>query len=212
MNSGFINHTVDGNKFVIYVPREIKSPAPAILFLHGRGESGTDGTKQTAIGLPHAIRTKAEEWPFIVICPQKPDFESLWPAHIKRINQSLEFAEQNHKIDPHRRYITGLSQGGHGTFQLAASLAWQFAAAAPVCGWITDPEAAKRIRQIPLWAFHGDADPVVKVEQSRTAVAAILAEGGNAKLTEFKGVTHNSWDDAYQKSGLAEWLLSHSLD
>lgn len=212
MPTGFINHTVDGNDFVIYTPRVFKTPAPAILFLHGRGESGTDGIKQTAIGLGHAIRMSAADWPFIVVAPQKPDFDSLWPAHIQRINQTLEFADANHQIDPHRRYITGLSQGGNGTFELATSLTWQFAAAAPVCGWIEDLSTANKLKDIPLWAFHGDADTAVNIEDSRQAVAAITAAGGKAKLTEYPGVGHNSWDNAYQKESLGNWFLSHSLD
>ncbi|ARU41282.1 hypothetical protein CCB80_09095 [Armatimonadetes bacterium Uphvl-Ar1] len=149
---------------------------------------------------------------FIVIAPQKPDFDSLWPAHIECINQTLEFADSNHKIDPHRRYITGLSQGGNGTFDLATSLTWQFAAAAPVCGWMEDLSTAAKLKDIPLWAFHGDADQAVKIEDSRQAVAAINAAGGKAKLTEYPGVGHNSWDNAYQNESLGAWFLTHSLD
>ena len=211
--TGFINHSVDGNDFVIYTPRvELAIPAPAILFLHGMGESGKDGIKQTAIGLCNAIRMNAADWPFIVVAPQKPESQPLWPKYIERINQTLEFADANHKIDPHRRYITGLSQGGNGTFELATSLIWQFAAAAPVCGWIDDPQAAAKLKDIPLWAFHGDADQAVPIAKGRAAVEAINAAGGNAKMTEYPGVGHNSWDNAYQKESLGTWFLKHNLD
>jgi predicted peptidase len=211
-NSGFINHSIGENHFVIYTPRDLKSPAPAILFLHGRGESGTDGIKQTAIGLCHAIRMNAAAWPFLVIAPQKPTPDQLWPEFTKRINQALQYAEGCYKIDPHRRYITGLSQGGNGTLELAAALDWQFAAAAPVCGWFTHPESAAKLKNIPVWAFHGLADTVIKPEESQRAVELIAAAGGSAKLTEYPGVAHNSWDKAYQDLDLPAWLLSHSLD
>ncbi|MBL8067078.1 MAG: dienelactone hydrolase family protein [Armatimonadetes bacterium] len=213
MASGFLDFAVGGNEFVIYVPRKpVAAPAPAILFLHGRGESGTDGIKQTAIGLGNAIRMAAADWPFLVVMPQKPDFDLLWPNYTDRIDECLRFAESRFKIDPHRRYITGLSQGGNGTFELAGSLAWQFAAAAPVCGWIDSEGAAAKIAHIPVWVFHGDADTAVPIAKGRAAVESIRLAGGNAKLTEYPGVGHNSWDNAYQKESLGAWFLEHSLD
>lgn len=213
MPTGFLDCAVGPNEFVVYVPRHpLPVPAPAILFLHGMGESGTDGIKQSAIGLGHAIRLKSADWPFLVVMPQKPDAQLLWPNYVDRINETLEYADAHFEIDPHRRYITGLSQGGNGTFELATSLAWQFAAAAPVCGWIDSETAAAKLREIPIWAFHGDADTAVPIAKGRAAVESIVAAGGNAKLKEYPGVGHNSWDDAYQKESLGAWFLKHSLD
>ena len=92
--------------------------------------------------------------------------------------------------------------------RLANQLRWKFAAAAPVCGWADPAEAAANLREIPVWAFHGDADSVVPVSGTQLAIKAILAEGGNAKETIYPGVDHNSWDLAYA-SELPEWLLQH---
>lgn len=211
METGFLHRAVRNNKFVVYVPRDFKPDMPAILFLHGMGESGTDGLKQTAIGLGHSIRMGMARWPFVVVMPQKPDAPSYWADHVARINEILIAVEKEFQPDPHRRYITGLSQGGCGTFELANNLTWQFAAAAPVCGWARPADIGPRLKSIPVWAFHGTDDPVVKVEESRKAIEAIKAAGGDAKLTEFAKVGHNSWDSAYAEPDLPSWFLSHSL-
>jgi len=196
--------------YVVYVP-EGRQPKglPVILYLHGRGESGTDGWLATAIGLPDQIRRKSGRWPFLVLIPQKPQTDVLWPAHRDELNQILRNVQAEFEPDPHRRYITGLSQGGNGTFELCESLDWNFAAAAPVCGWVDPTWAASQLRSIPIWAFHGDKDPVVPVTRSIEAVEAIVAAGGEAKLTRYPDLTHNSWDAAYNEGELPSWFLSH---
>lgn len=211
METGFLNRGPEDNRFVVYVPRGVKDPLPAILFLHGRGESGTDGLLQTEVGLGTALRRKVEEWPFAVVMPQKPVADQLWPNFIDRINACLTAVESEFELDPHRRYLTGLSQGGHGTWMLVNKLAWTFAAAAPVCGWTEGEEFAESFRHIPVRAFHGDADQAVPVAGSERAVAAVRALGGTAELKIYPGVGHNSWDAAYQTEGLAAWFLTHQL-
>ncbi|MBL8086831.1 MAG: dienelactone hydrolase family protein [Chthonomonas sp.] len=198
----------------VYVPPswDGKSPMATILYLHGRGESGTDGLRQILIGLPSAIIDASHRWPFMVIAPQKPDMDAEWFDQRGWLDMMLEWAEKRWPSDPHRRYLTGLSQGGRGTFRLVKSLRWHFAAAAPICGWVDPAEAAQNFRSIPIWAFHGMKDTVVPPEGSIHAIEAIKAAGGDAKITLYPELTHNSWDEAYRKSELAEWLLTHSLD
>lgn len=216
--SGFLNRTlkVEGGtkRYVAYVP-EGYGPGkkwPAILFLHGRGESGTDGLFQMWHGLERAIVRHREEWPFVALFPQKPEQDKLWPTEIGALVSILESAEAEFSLDPKRRYLTGLSQGGHGTIQLAARLPWKFAALAPVCGWADDSVvAAEAIGKTPLWAFHGDLDQAVPVQRSVDLVEAIEKNGGAAKLTRYPDVGHDSWHKAYQDEGLGKWFLQHSL-
>lgn len=210
MPTGFLEDRVEGMDFVVYVPRDIKPPYPAILFLHGMGESGTDGLKQVIQGIGSSIQWDRARWPFLVVLPQKPRADQLWPAYQSQLNDILHKVESGYDIDDHRRYMTGLSQGGHGTFNLAGSLAWTFAAAAPICGWCDSDEALDKLKGIPLWAFHGDADPAVPVAKSIDAVEKLKAMGADAKLTVYEGVAHNSWDKAYRESGLPEWFRGHS--
>ncbi len=210
--TGFIDREVRGNRYVIYVPH-IVEPArmPAILFLHGAGECGTDGLLQTSVGLPNQIRRKKTRWPFLVIIPQKPDVKSLWNDNRLMVNQILTQVEQEFEPDPKRRYITGLSQGGRGTFDLASKTVWDFAAAAPVCGWSDLQTVANDNKNIPFWAFHGLADNVVKPAGSIQAIEALKEAGAETKITLYEGVDHNSWDRAYSEDELPAWLLSHSL-
>lgn len=209
--TGFLDRVTDGRRWVVYVPYDYKPGIPAILFLHGMGESGTDGIKQSAIGLGMGIRMDRSRWPFLVVLPQKPTHQEPWTDSRDAINNILEAVDREFETDPHRRYITGLSQGGFGTFEMAADLKWTFAAAAPVCGWRDSEGIEDDFKDIPIWAFHGEADPVIPHTRSVEAIEKIKKAGGETKITLLSGVGHNSWDHAYQKSDLPTWLLSHNL-
>lgn len=209
--TGFLDREVRGHRYVVYVPH-IVEPArmPAILFLHGAGECGTDGLLQTSVGLPQQIRRKKSRWPFLTIIPQKPDVRTLWLENRLMINQILTQVQEEFQPDPQRRYITGLSQGGRGTFDLANKTIWKFAAATPICGWSDLSRVAQDNKGIPFWAFHGLLDSAVKPEGSIQAIEALKAAGNETKITLYEGVDHNSWDRAYSEDELPMWLLSHS--
>ena len=140
---------------------------------------------------------------------------------------ALDSAIKEFHGDPGRLYLTGLSLGGYGTWSIAAEHPGKFAALAPVCGGIRRPrrgaaeqppenpstdlfaETAKKIGSTPVWVFHGDADKSVPVTESQKMVEALKAIGGNVKFTEYPGVGHNSWDNAYADDDLWKWLLAH---
>ena len=100
--------------------------------------------------------------------------------------------------------------GGFGTWSLAARYPEKWAAIVPICGG-GDPKEADKIKDIPCWCFHGDADTAVKVESSRKMIAALKEAGGKPKYDEYAGVGHNSWDKAYGTKELYEWLLMQKL-
>lgn len=212
VDSGFLDREFKGSKYQVFVPPGGGKGLPTILFLHGRGESGKDGVLQTANALGSSIRYGRERWPFLVVFPQKPTFEKLWPQYKEMLNGILREVDQEFEPDSHKRYITGLSQGGNGTFRLAGQLIWQFAAAAPICGWCDPKEAVENLKGIPTWAFHGGKDNVVPPSGSERAVEALKEAGENAKLTIYPEANHNSWDRAYAEKGLPGWFLGHSLD
>jgi predicted peptidase len=215
IEKGFLIKTaiVDGREFryVVYVPPIYcpGEPTPAIVFLHGIGECGTDGLQQILCGLGSAIMLDVDEWPFIVIFPQKPDPKALWADEEPMVMAALDKTRLDYNVDGSRIYLTGLSQGGHGTWAIGASRRDIFAAIAPICGRGGE-ESARKLVGMPIWAFHGEADSVVPVSATLDMAKFIEAAGGSCKLTIYPGVDHNSWDRAYREDNLAEWFLEHS--
>ena len=125
---------------------------------------------------------------------------------MRLVMEILDSLDKELPIDPDRRYVTGLSMGGFGSFDLCVRRPNGFAAAVPICGGARTENAAK-IAHVPLWIFHGGADPVVPVELSRNIVEALEKAGASPKYTEYPGVGHDSWTKAYQEPELVDWLL-----
>jgi predicted peptidase len=181
---------------------------PAILFLHGREESGSDNERQIEVGLGPALRARPDGWPFVVVFPQKPDADVLWSAREDLAMAALAQARALYPIDVHRIYLTGLSQGGEGTWGIAAAQPKTFAALVPVCGWSERPaEAARAIGGTPVWLFHGRKDEVVPPEAAQKIAAALQREGHPPRITLYGDTGHDSWDRAYRTRNLPRWLL-----
>ncbi|HZW07731.1 MAG TPA: hypothetical protein VFF65_11475, partial [Phycisphaerales bacterium] len=160
-----------GEKFAVYIPAG-NPPAggwPCIVFLNGSGECGTDGHRQTTVGLLPAVLAAPHRWPFVIVLPQKPTRESRWLEHGALVMGCLEAAKGRWNVDEQRLYLTGLSQGGNGTWEIGAAYPGLFAALAPVCGFV-DPHLnanrwegdgatiAEAVLITPVWAFHGGRD------------------------------------------------------
>ena len=232
-DTGFLDRTVVvagvPHRYVVYLPENWTKQEkwPVILFLHGSGERGAEGLDETQIGLPAAIRTHPERWPFVVVMPQVPFNHHHWtdPDMMQMAMASLRAEEHEFHGDPDRTYLTGLSLGGYGVWELARDNPHTFAAIAPVCGgifWSYQPsrwsaeatlpgEYAHALRHVPVWMFHGAADPIVSPRQSEMMYDALKAEGANVRLYLYATVKHNVWDKAYSDPALPHWLLSHSL-
>lgn len=235
--TGFLDRVVvvEGNeyRYQVYVPRQYDDSTewPVILSLHGAGSRGADGISQTDSGLATALRRYPNRYPAIVVFPQSPIEGPGWQELGGRIAMaSLDQAMQEFSSDEERVYLTGYSQGGNGTWYLAYHHAERFAAAVPVCGYVDEfmgpasgahyppislesstgafSDIAAKVAEIPIWIFHGDADDLVSVEQSRNMASALEAIGAPYRYTEFPGVDHNAWDAAYATEGLATWLFA----
>jgi predicted peptidase len=194
-------------KYVVFVPEAYDGmkPFPLVLFLHGSGATGEDGKRQVS-GIAAEIRRHEKTFPAIVIFPQSHD--RTWRANSadgKRAMAILNEVEKAFKVDHERVYLTGLSMGGFGTWSLAAAHPDRWAAIVPICGGGNTKDAAK-IKDIPCWCFHGDADPTVNVEQSRSMIKALKEAGGQPKYTEYPGVPHDSWTRMYANPELYQWL------
>ena len=214
-------------KYLLLTPETIEpgKTYPLVLFLHGAGERGDN----VELLKKHFLGTIAspeyrKKYPCFVVAPQcragkkwsEPSWEASGsPAMSKEPTDMLRMALQivdetiaKQPIDSDRLYLTGISMGGYGSWDLAARQPNRWAAVAPICGG-GDPVAAKKLVGVPLWAFHGDADPAVPVERSRQMIAAIKAAGGDPQSTEYPGVAHDSWTQAYaDPNGLLPWMFS----
>jgi predicted peptidase len=202
---------------------------PLVVFLHGAGERGNDNEKQLTHGASLFLRDKARtDFPAIVIFPQCPE-DSYWSAvSIDRSKQPFDLTfdyskppteplrlvieliqnlQKNEAVDRRRIYLAGLSMGGMGTFEAVYRFPKIFAAAMPICGGGDAVTYNRRVKRIPFWVFHGDADAVVGVEESRTMVKRLQELGANVTYTEYPGVNHNSWDNAFAEPEFLKWMF-----
>lgn len=125
---------------------------PMVLFLHGRGERGSDLKLVTKHGLPK-LAEAGRELPFLLIAPQCP-LDTRWPFELDALRALLKHAIKLYKVDTQRLYLTGLSMGGFGSWHLAAAAPRAFAAVVPICGGTTDgtgfPERVKVLKDVPI--------------------------------------------------------------
>lgn len=178
---------------------------PLVIFLCGIGECGDDLDLVTRHGFPRFAKA-GEDLPFILVAPQIPA-NHVWFAYIETLNAWLDSLIATLPIDTSRIYLTGLSNGGICTWLWATHNPERFAALIPVCGEGIDA-FAPFLREIPVWAFHGDADGAVSCDGSRRMVERVNAAGGNATLTVYPGVGHDSWEPAYREPELIPWMLA----
>lgn len=193
-------------RYLLFVPKNYDEQKawPLMLFLHGAGERGEDLELVKKWGPPLLVPDK-QDFPFVLVSPQCPK-DRFW--NVDELARLVEHIAGTLKIDKSRMYATGLSMGGYGSWGLLAKYPKLFAAAVPVCGG-GDPESAEKMKDIPIWAFHGDKDDVVPLEQTTRMIDAIIKAGGKPKLTVYPGVGHNSWSATYDDPEVYKWLLSH---
>lgn len=178
---------------------------PLLIFLHGSGERGSDVARVKVHG-PPKIADRDPNFPFILVSPLLPAEEDWSLAKLDRI---LDHVARTLPVDRERVYLTGLSRGGHATWRWAAAEPTRFAAIAAVAGR-GDPANACALKDLPVWALHGDRDDVVTPEGSFAMARAIRACGGRkSRLTIYPDLGHNAWDPAYDDPALYLWLLSH---
>jgi predicted peptidase len=177
---------------------------PLILFLHGGGETGTELAKVKIHGPPKIVETK-KDFPFIVVSPQSPG--RGWSA--ESLGALLDEVVSKYKVDQSRIYLTGLSMGGGGTWALAAAAPERFAAIVPICGR-GNPANVQRLKNLPIWVFHGAKDKTVPLTLSETMVNALKEAGAKeVKFTVYPEAGHDSWTVTYNNPELYTWLLEH---
>ena len=193
--------------YLMYLPKDYqktKDKYPLLIFLHGSGERGSNIELVKKNGVPKLIED-GKDFPFIVVSPQCPD-GSWWNSQV--INEMLNTIIAENRVDESRIYITGLSMGGYGTWEMITTFPQRFAAAAPICGG-GNPTLARFSHGTPVWAFHGGKDEVVPMKQSLDMIEVLQSVGDDVKLTVYPEAGHDSWTEAYNNPKLYEWFLSH---
>ncbi len=193
--------------YLLYVPKgygQEKKLWPMILFLHGAGERGDDLELLKVTGLPETLEKK-KDLPFVVISPQCPQ-DDWWTD--EALISLLDDVEQRYDVDKKRVYLTGLSMGGFGTWSLAVAHPDRFAAIVPICGG-GEPTDARKLKDMPVWVFHGAKDVAVPVEKSQMMVDALKEQGSNVKFTIYPDADHDSWTVTYSNPELYKWFLEH---
>lgn len=220
-------------RYQVFVPDgwTAKRSWPVVLFLHGSGERGSDNRSQLSQGLPPWLMQHGKDFPAVVVIPHVPT-DRDWSGEIEQVAlQALDDSIASRHGDRRRPYLTGLSMGGYGSWQIGLDHPGIFAAAAIICGgirhpndleWlyvqgipaqVADPYAwvAMHIGKLPVWIFNGAVDEVVPPDESHRMHAALETRRDEIRYTEFPGVGHGSWNAAYATAELWPWMFAHRL-
>ena len=181
---------------------------PVLFCIHGAGGRGGDYEQfKNHPEMTHSA--KMEGFPFVTVAPICPKEDGTWFDFFETLKDLIRFVISEDFTDRSRVYVTGASMGGYTTWELAMSMPEYFAAIVPICGggmyW-----NAGRLKNVPVWAFHGRLDTSVLVEESEKMVNAVNKKGGCAKLTVYPENKHDAWNDTYSNPAVYEWLLSHT--
>jgi predicted peptidase len=203
--------------YLLFVPKGYDAKAekrwPLMLFLHGAGERGTNLWKVATHGPPKNVATQPD-FPFILVSPQCPEHQT-WSRDV--LLGLLDDIIASYAVDTNRVYLTGLSMGGYGTWDLGLTHPERFAAIVPVCGggelitvMLLGKEKGLALKNLGVWAFHGGLDLVVPLSESQRMVAALKKAGvRDVNLTIHPEAGHDSWTKTYENPELYEWLLKH---
>lgn len=204
---------------------------PLVFVLHGAGERGRNNDAQLTHGSELFLKPEIrKDFPAIVVFPQVEPEDYWAQVEVKRDTFPLQFNFKNTEAptksmrllmnladelaaeeftDNNRIYIGGLSMGGMGTYEILYRKPEFFAAAFAICGGADPAIAESYPAGFPIWIFHGEKDDVVPPGFSKAMAREINTHGGNAKLSLYPDVNHNSWDSAFSEPYLLPWLFSH---
>ena len=205
---------------------------PLHLFLHGAGERGSDNELQLVHGaelfLKKENREKYNSWVIFPQCKENdrwPNFESdLWnkeyggktPSDVEA-NPSLKLVIslmdnflKKRQVNKNKIYVSGLSMGGMGTFEILNRRPDMFAAATPICGNGIEQHVENYAQKVSIWIFHGSNDQVVSPNHSLKMAKAIIDKGGSPRVTFYENVGHDSWNNAFSEKNFLKWIHSKS--
>ncbi len=219
----FYYQAKEGNKlrFRFFMPAIKEGQKyPLVVHFHGAGSRGSDNIKPINLASTVTNGDYPKKYPCFVFVPQCPGGRKWvnldWhkTAHkqpekpniqMKMAMEAIDEIIKKYPIDTTRIYVFGQSMGGFATWDIICRKPELFAAAVPVCGG-GDVSKAGKIANLPIWAFHGALDPVVKADNSRAMITALRQAGGKPQYTEYKKVKHNAWSYSYTPE-LFDWMF-----
>ncbi|MCB2222076.1 MAG: prolyl oligopeptidase family serine peptidase [Bacteroidetes bacterium] len=194
-------------KYILELPENIADDEqlPLLVFLHGSGERG-DSIDLVKVHGPWAFLETHPEYRFIILAPQCKTDE-YWD--VRSLGFLIDDIVANYPVDTTRIYLTGLSMGGYGTWDLAMFDPDRFAAIAPVCGTTFQHKLmAHKVKDLPIWIFHGAMDETVPFHNSARMAQKLKELNADVRFTVYPFTTHNAWDEAYADEELYKWFLN----
>ncbi|AWM14555.1 phospholipase [Flavobacterium sediminis] len=192
-------------QYTLHKPKG-KDKKPLIIFLHGSGEKGHDIELVKVHGPFKYLKT--HELDAYVLAPQCPK-EAYWePESLYRLIQNI--IKENKNIDESRIYLTGLSMGAWGAWNLAFAHPESFAALVPIAGFVDRVPMIEncKISKIPTRIFHGLVDDVVDVRYSIEIYKKLKNCNEDIELTIFDDANHDSWTRVYDDPEIYNWMLA----
>jgi predicted peptidase len=197
--------------YTVFVPWSYKpgsgQKSPVIMFLHGVMEGGSNGKKCVTVGLGPEVSRREQSFPFFVVFPQSG---SDWVGD-EKMGLAMATLDQVLKdypgADADRVSVTGLSNGGDGTWKVGAKYTSRFAALVPMCSGV-DYDDVPALTKIPIWCFHNSGDPFRSSGRASSMCQKIKDAGGNVQYTEYGTIGHNCWEQAYTDDQVFTWLMN----
>lgn len=209
----------------VYIPKnyDANKKYPLVIMLHGAGSNHRLALrrvfgKSNANGETDVEASKVfpafKDVDYVVATPYARGTMGYQGVAEKDVMDVLADVKKRFNIDEDRTYLTGLSMGGGGTLWIGLTRPDIWAAIAPVCP--APPAGAEDLVRnalnYPAWFHHGDKDPAVPVAVSRDWVAKLKELGSNADYTEYPGVGHDSWVNAYADAQIFDWFSKFKRD
>ena len=198
---------IQETNYLLYLPDEYAQDStkrwPLLLFLHGSGERGVDLNKVKTHG-PPKLAAQGKKFPFLVVSPQAVP-NGGWQA--ETLYQLLGSIKKQYRVDADRIWLTGLSMGGYGTWDLAMKHPEEFAAIVPICGG-GDTTDAWKLRHLKIWGFHGAKDLSVPLRAGQEMIDAAKKYNPSVQFTIYPEAGHDSWTSTYDNDSLYQWLLA----
>jgi len=193
--------------YLLYKPKDFSSSQtyPLLVYLHGGGSIGNNLDMVRSMGIPKLIED-GNNYPFIVIAPQLNKLKQWDAAYV---DEFINHAIKNNKINIQQIHLTGISLGATGVWEYCSTYPSKVTSAIPISGW-GNPQVVCKMREIPTWVFHGSEDKIVPPAGSKNMVSELLKCDGNVRLTMIEGGGHDIWMEAYTFAGFNNWLLSKS--
>lgn len=201
-----------GGQYLLYLPpgyeEEPDRTWPLIMFFHGAGDRGSN-PYLIAKASPFMMIREKGPMSFIIAAPLLCDSWGMKEFPDDYLTGALDEILLGYRVDRTRVYATGLSLGGEATYRIALLRPNTFAAISPLEGFLNTIPAMEPIRDLPVWAIHGENDIVVTLARCRAPVEALEKAGGNVRFTDLPAHDHDTWTDTYSDPAFYDWLLQH---